>query len=364
MLLKQLYTWLALWHAPKMTNQRLNQLQHCECLENLLDHEALWHALNLPIETQNYLKQPRNYLHLVEEILEWQTHEHCHIIPFNHLHYPALLKEIHNPPSLLFVKGNPELLNASQISIVGSRHPTPAGMEIAQEFSNTLVLNGFTITSGLALGIDTAAHRGALMGGGNTIAVLGSGIEHIYPTQNKRLSQEIFEKGAIISEFPLKAVPKKEHFPQRNRIVSGLSLGTLVVEAGLGSGSLITARLAVEQGREVFAIPGSIKNPQAHGCHFLIQQGAKLTSNIDHLLEELKGFDYVAHKNKNPLHRKDANLLPIEQKVLACVGYEPTPIDLIKVRSGLDIAQVMNTLCDLTLKNEVGSLLNGYIKIK
>lgn len=368
MLPKELYYWLVLWHAPKMTHHRFHQLlQYFECPENFFKiEEKGWNALGFPEETIQYLKQPDRYLPLIEEDLTWQARAHCHhIIPFHHEHYPALLKETHNPPPLLFVKGTPELLNRPQIAIVGSRMPTPTGIELAQEFSAALTLNGFAITSGLALGIDTAAHQGALSQGGHTFAVLGSCIERIYPHSNKRLSEKIIEKSALISEFPLNTPPKKENFPQRNRIVSGLSLGTLVVEASLRSGSLITARLAAEQGREVFAIPGSIRNSQAQGCHFLIQQGAKLTSNIEHLLEELKGFDYVAHKNKNPFqYRKVGHLLPLEQKVLACLGYEPTPIDLIKARSGLDIVQVANILCDLTLKNEVETRLNGYIKIK
>ncbi len=350
-----------------MSVSRFHQiLQRFKKLERLFKLEKQqWSELALSDETKDYLNNPTLFLPVIKKAFVWQRGKDCHIIPFHHPHYPALLKEIPNPPPLLFVKGQIETLHTPQIAIVGSRNPTPVGLSLAQTFACELSQAGFTITSGLALGIDTAAHRSALREKKHTLAVLGSGINHIYPYYNKNLSEEIVKQGALISEFPLNMPPKRENFPQRNRIVSGLSIGTLVIEAGIKSGSLITARLAAEQGREVFAVPGSAMNPQAKGCHFLIQQGAKLTTNIEHVLEEFKGFDYFAHKNKNQAQSQNAKWLSVnEQKILRCLGYEPTPVELIKARSGLEITEVNHIMCDLVLKKEVASFFNGYIKIK
>ena len=201
--------------------------------------------------------------------------------------YPGLLREIPDPPPLLYVRGDPAALVRPQIAITGSRNPTAGGRRNAEEFANALSRAGLTVTAGLALGIDASAHHAAIQAGGCTIGVMGTGIDRVYPSQHRELAHNIARQGAIVSELPLGSAPRRENFPRRNRIISGMSVGVLVVEAGIHSGSLITARLGAEQGREVFAIPGSIHSPLARGCHALIRQGAKLVENTSDVLEEI-----------------------------------------------------------------------------
>ncbi len=232
----------------------------------------------------NYFYEPNSKM--VDEHLQWlASSKYHHIIRLGSPDYPKQLSEIPKPPEILFVSGSIEVLHQPQVAIVGSRNASPIGLETAYSFANELSKAGLVITSGMALGIDGAAHRGALEAHYPTIAVLGTGIDTIYPLRHTTLAEQITKQGAIISEFPLKTTPSPANFPRRNRIISGLSLGTLVVEASTKSGSLITARLAAEQGREVFAIPGSIHNPRAKGCHQLINQGAKLVENIEDILQ-------------------------------------------------------------------------------
>ncbi len=221
---------------------------------------------------------------------QWQAAADCDIVSWHEARYPPLLREISAPPPLLFIRGNVDVLSLPQLSIVGSRNSTPTGCETAYRFASHLARSGFCITSGLALGIDTAAHQGALQVSGLTIAIFGTGPDIIYPQSNTTLANDIAVDGALVSEFAPGCAPRRSQFPRRNRIISGLSLGTLVVEAGLRSGALITARNAAEQGREVFAIPGSIHNPVARGCHRLIRSGAKLVETADDILEELGGM--------------------------------------------------------------------------
>ncbi len=276
--------------------------------------------------------------------------------------YPKCLQEIHRPPKVLWIKGDPHYLSCPQIAIVGSRLATPAGLAIAKEFAEQLALAGFIVTSGLAEGIDGAAHAGALSAQKPTIAVLGSGLNHIYPRQHSALAQSIAVQGALVSEFPANAPPRAAHFPQRNRIISGLSLGTLVVEANLKSGSLITARLANEQGREVFAIPGSIRNAQSAGCHALIQQGAKLVENVAQILEELAW--------QNPVEIQTVHkpmVLELDQsqhKLLECVGFSPTSVDSIVLHSGFSLAIVLPGLVELELHGYIQSVSIGYLRVR
>jgi DNA processing protein len=237
--------------------------------------EQLYQALRTAFDTET-----------ADYSLQWSKHAAHHILVPTHPAYPTLLKEISNPPKFLFVQGNVDLLNRAQIAIVGGRYPTEQGASTAYAFAQELAAHGYVITSGLALGIDGASHRGALQGG-KTIAVLGSGIQQMYPKQHTDLAAQIAQCGALVSEYPLQTKPKAYHFPQRNRIISGLSLGVLVAEAKLKSGSLITANLALEQGREVFAIPGSIHNTLAKGCHHLLRQGACLVEKTTDILNEL-----------------------------------------------------------------------------
>ncbi|OPX55713.1 DNA processing protein [Oceanospirillum multiglobuliferum] len=223
-----------------------------------------------------------------DRLLLWLEQPQRHLIAYGSAHYPDWLTQIGDPPIVLQGAGHVSLLSQPQIAIVGARHATAMGLNDASQFAGALAELGWTITSGLAEGIDAAAHQGALNAQGHTIAVLGTGLDQIYPAKNSRLAQHITEQGLLISEYPLGTAPKAAHFPRRNRIVSGLSVGVLVVEAALKSGSLISARLASEQGREVFAIPGSIHQAQNKGCHQLIKQGAKLTETIMDIHEELQ----------------------------------------------------------------------------
>lgn len=263
--------------------------------------------------------------------------------------YPRQLLEINDPPALLYVRGKTGLLSAMSLAIVGSRNATPQGAANAEQFALSFSRSGITIVSGLALGIDTAAHRGGLDGVGSTIAVIGTGADLTYPKRNHALSAEIIAKGALVSEFPLGTPPLAGNFPRRNRIISGLSRGCLVVEAAAASGSLITARLAAEQGREVFAIPGSIHSPVARGCHALIKQGAKLVESAADVLEELGGT--IASL---PPHVSDRN-----EGLLLHIGYDPCNIDDVTARSGLTADTVSAMLLELELEGKVAVLPGG-----
>jgi len=263
--------------------------------------------------------------------------------------YPRQLLEIADPPALLYVQGDASLLARPSLAIVGSRNASPQGRANAEDFARALSCAGLTIVSGLALGIDAAAHRGALPGEGRTIAVLGTGADILYPRANAALANEIAARGAIVSEFPLGAPPLAVHFPRRNRVISALSRGCLVVEAALASGSLITARLAAEQGRDVFALPGSIHSPLSRGCHALIKQGAKLVESAADVLAEL-GFPGAASVPK---------LLSPDQGLIQYMGYEPCDTDSLVRRSGLTAEAVSAMLLQLELEGRVGSLPGG-----
>ncbi|MCQ8880083.1 DNA-processing protein DprA [Pseudoalteromonas shioyasakiensis] len=280
------------------------------------------------------------------------------VISYFDTHYPPLLKEIASAPLLLFCRGNSELLLSPQIAIVGSRNATPIGLEIAAQFAHQLTAAGFTVTSGMALGIDGAAHKGALAGTGNTIAVLGTGVDIYYPKRHRLLTEQVLKSGLLVSEFLPGTAANANNFPRRNRIISGLSLGVLIVEAEIKSGSLITVRYALEQNKEVFAVPGSIKNPLSQASHFLIKQGAKLVENVSDILEEVSFF------NENSLYNIEE---PIENEseciVLKSVGFEVTPVDVIARRCELPIDKVQTRLLDLELDDKVERVLDGYIKL-
>jgi DNA processing protein len=259
--------WLALALAPGLSARRFHKLlaQWGSVTDIIQAKESHWPKFGLSEATCEYLRAPN--WQRVDAHLDWESRDlNNHILLFSDEAYPAPLREIADPPSVLFIQGQLESLSTPQIAMVGSRNPTPIGRETAFAFAQALSHAGITITSGLALGIDAQSHRGALAANGLTVAVLGSGIDIIYPSGHRSLAAEISEKGALISEFPLGTPPSAKHFPQRNRIVSGLSLGTLVVEATDRSGSLITARLANEQGREVFAVPGPVDSRMSRGC--------------------------------------------------------------------------------------------------
>lgn len=317
--------------------------------EELLQIEGLTRRLVNAIQTH---KMPAT----VEAELEGLDRKGYHIVTLTDSNYPQLLRRIPDPPPFLYVSGR---LNESPVNIamVGSRNATPYGLTTTQRLSSNLAAIGVTIISGMARGIDTAAHRGALAGGGKTIAVLGSGLANIYPAENRKLFQRISEQGAVVSEFPLFTKPEAHHFPMRNRIISGMSLGTVVVEATKKSGSLITARLAAEQNREVFAVPGSIQSFKSTGTHTLIKQGAKLVENAQDIIDEIAPMiqpteapDPINHQANNA---KLAALTKDERLVYDALGPYPTHIDNL-VRS---ISVKPGTLSSILLKLELDGLV-------
>lgn len=273
------------------------------------------------------------------------------VVTLGDAHYPAALLHSADPPLLLYAQGRRELLQAESIAVVGSRNPTPQGSENAHAFAAHLSRAGLTVVSGLALGIDGAAHAGGLEGGSSTIAVVGTGLDRVYPRRHLELAHRIATEGLIVSEYALGTPPLSENFPPRNRIIAGLTRGTLVVEAALPSGSLITARLATEAGREVFAIPGSIHAPQSRGCHALIKQGAKLVDRAEDILEELRMPARAVETDAAPAaaDRK-------EDPLLAALGFEPVTLDALVARTGCPPAELSARLLDLELEGRVSRL--------
>ncbi|MBN2057662.1 MAG: DNA-processing protein DprA [Candidatus Saganbacteria bacterium] len=270
--------------------------------------------------------------------------------------YPALLKEIYDPPPVIYLKGA-DLLYDKAIAIVGTRNATRYGQETARRLAYELACCGLTIVSGMALGIDTAAHEGALAAKGRTIAVLGTSLDIIYPPANQPLAAEIAGSGAIISEFPLGTDYERGHFPRRNRIIAGLCLGTIVVEGHHDSGALITAKQALDQGREVFAVPGQVCFDQAKGPHWLIKNGAKLVESVDDVLEELGYFgQFPRTQNQEPRTQTMPELSDDEKKLLRTLSLEPKSLDHIALESGLSIPRVSSLLMMLEIKNVVRQL--------
>lgn len=357
----QLPFWLAATYLPGVGPRTF--LRWLDLFSNI---ETLFHAsqdeltqAGLQAKHIHALKNPD--WKAVEEDIAWmQTAEH-HLISLADSRYPALLKEISDPPLLLYLRGNPLALASMQLAMVGARNATPTGIKNAEWFARTLAQANLAITSGLAAGVDAAAHKGALAVNGVTIGVAGTGLNHTYPRSHVALVQEIIEKnGAVISEFPLHTTPHAANFPRRNRIIAGLSIGTLVVEAALKSGSLITARHAIEHGREVFAIPGSIHQPLARGCHHLIRQGAKLVETAADILEELGAIQAIF--NASPIE-KEWDVPENERQLLEKIEYEITPMDMILLRSGLTASEVSSILLSLELNGYVQSVPGGYVRV-
>lgn len=289
----------------------------------------------------------------VEADLHWLATPGHHALPLTAPAYPPLLREIHDPPTVLYVHGDADVLAGMQLAIVGSRNPSPGGADNARDFAHALAATGLTITSGLAIGIDGAAHRGALTAQGRTIAVAGTGLDITYPARHRQLAAAIAEHGALVSEFPPGSPPLPSSFPRRNRIISGLSLGTLVVEAASGSGSLITARAALEQGREVFAIPGSIHNPLARGCHALLRQGAKLVECIADILEDLGPLAAASAMSCASLPDPPPDD-PLAATILGLMDYDtPVTLDILAERSGLRAEHLHRILLDLELETRI-----------
>jgi DNA processing protein len=295
----------------------------------------------------------------VARALQWAEQPGHWVVTLADENYPRALLEIADPPALLYAAGRIELLSRTSLAVVGSRNATAQGESNAENFAKTLSETGLTIVSGLALGIDAAAHRGGLAGSGSTIAVLGTGIDVIYPRRNAALAAQIAERGLLVSEFPLGTEPVPYNFPRRNRLISGLARGCLVVEAAAASGSLITARSAADQGREVFAIPGSIHSPLSKGCHALIKSGAKLVESADDVLAELSGFQPSGHASTAPRVAAKGPVREDESRVLAHMGHDPVDVDLLCTRAGLSAEQVSSELLRLELDGRVTSLPGG-----
>jgi len=292
--------------------------------------------------------------------LDWLEDPNNHIFTLADEEYPRALLNIPDPPLLLYVKGRPDLLNRPALAVVGSRNATPQGIGNAEAFAKTLSEAGLCIISGMAHGIDAAAHRGALRGQGNnqgsSIAIVGTGLDKVYPAANRELAHELAQFGALISEFPLGTPPLAANFPRRNRLISGMSAGCLVVEAGLQSGSLITARMALEQGRDVFAIPGSIHAPQSKGCHALLKQGAKLVETAQDILEELGELQPISTRDKIEQY---AGMKEPDSVLLDHIGFDPVDIDTLRTRCGLTVAELSAMLLALELEGLISTLPGG-----
>jgi len=370
---EELENWISLWRVSGVGAKYFQTL-----LSYFDDPAAVFKA------TSSSLKQAGISQNLADTILdskdndsakpdlEWlNAADNHHIITINCPEYPKLLKQTDSSPPLLYVHGELSIINDPQLAIVGSRNPTQSGMTSAYDFAKYLAQTGLCITSGLALGIDGSAHQGALDGNGPTIAIIATGIDRVYPAKHRDLAHKIVETGAIISEFPIGTQPRSGNFPRRNRIISGLAHGTLVVEAALKSGSLITARLASEQGREVFSIPGSIHNPLAKGCHQLIRQGAKLVETAQDILEEMSAVidlsdvdQSILEQSSNTDTTETNNIESEHQILLDKMGYDPIPIDKLVVSTGFKAESIAAMLLILELQNQVSSNGGGtYTRI-
>ena len=372
---EELESWIRLWRVSGVGSKTFQKL-----LEHFESPAAIFNS------STSSLKQAGISQNLADAILDAKSNEspapdqewlnssdNHHLITINCPEYPRLLKQTDNPPPLLYVHGNLTIINDPQISIVGSRNPTQSGLSSAYDFAKYLGQTGLCVTSGLALGIDGSAHQGALDANSPTIAIIATGIDRVYPAKHRNLAHQIVENGAIISEFPIGTQPRSGNFPRRNRIISGLAHGTLVVEAALKSGSLITARLASEQGREVFAIPGSIHNPLSKGCQQLIRQGAKLVETAQDILEEMSAVIDLSQidiatskiaegkpKITDTLEAEDTE----HQILLEQMGYDPISIDQLVTRTEFKPESIAAMLLILELQSQVSSNGGGtYTRI-
>ena len=355
--------WLAINRAPGLGPARATALlERAGCIDQLpgLGTSDLL-SLGVPREAADFLRAPD--WPGVEQDLRWLEQPDHHLVTRADERYPERLKELHDAPVVLFVRGDRQALCRPQLAIVGSCNPTSAAAQTAREFANELAAQGITITSGLALGIDAAAHRGAISADGFTVGVLGHGPDQIYPRGHGDLAAQVVRHGALVTEFPVGEQPRAGNFPRRNRIISGLSVGVLVVEAALRSGSLITARFATEQGREVMAMPGSMHNPMARGCHALIRQGAKLVETVADILEEIApGLSLTVTGQESGSEEVSGESFELDddyRRLLELVSYDPTSVDSLVNRSGLTAQAVSSMLLQLELGGFVASVTGG-----
>lgn len=367
--MNKMSAWLTLYHAPSVGPVTFSKaLDYFGSPEEvlgssrvLLSKSGIFKKDALDFLTQTESRRAQS----IAKDLHWLEGDDAHILLLDGEEYPALLAEISDPPPLLFVRGNPDALLLPQLAIVGSRNPDAVGKEIARDFARKLARAGLTITSGMALGIDAEAHKGAL-DGGKTVAVTGTGLDRVYPARNRDLAHEIVKQGAIVSEFAIGTEPRPENFPRRNRIISGLSIGTLVIQAARKSGSLITARMSMEQGREVFAIPGSIHNPLARGSHLLIRQGAKLVETTEDIVEELGGMlnllreQLVEHASSEG-DLTNEELDPEVKQVLSAISHETMLVDQVVEMCGLTTEAVSSIIMRLEINGEVATAPGGRV---
>jgi DNA processing protein len=345
-----LASWLTLSQIPGLGNETLRKL-----LQAFGSPEAVFLASSSEL---NHITKPALVSAISQGINDeallltesWLNDPSNHILSIADAAYPQALLNISDPPFLLFIKGRLELLNAPALAIVGSRNASPQGLRNAEAFAQSVSDSGLCVVSGMAHGVDAAAHLGGLKGRGASVAVVGTGLDKVYPSANRELAHQLAQHGAIISEFPLGTPPLPANFPRRNRIISGLSLGCLVVEASLQSGSLITARMALEQGRDVFAIPGSIHSPQSKGCHALIKQGAKLVESAQDIIEELH-IDFIEKNSFSPT--------VTEHEIFTHLTFDPVDLDNLSQHSGLTIAALSAILLQLELDGRITTLPGG-----
>jgi DNA processing protein len=367
----ELRAWLTLVRVPGMHGGLIaDLLTRCGSAAGILDASPA-SLRNLGLEQPMREAVRAGGAASIDADLRWLEADAHHFIHWGAPDYPALLTQLRDPPIGLYVRGNPRALASPQLAMVGSRNPSPSGRETARDFAAHLARCGLTITSGLAAGIDTASHEGALASDGVTVAVCGTGLDILYPPSNAALAESIVGKGALISEFSTGTPPLKHNFPRRNRVICGLALGTLVVEAAVRSGSLITARLAGEQGREVFAIPGSIHNPMARGCHQLIRQGAKLVETAQDILTELGPLastlrePSVLSKSADVSGNSPSPLDKEYEILLDALGFAPAGMDLLVQRTGLKTDVVASMLLILELDGHIESYPGGlYVRTR
>lgn len=350
-----LRAWLALVRAPGLGPARGARLlaRHGSPAAILAAGDAAWTAAGLPESAREALAKPDPAA--IDRDLRWLEREGHSFVAIDDVRYPPQLRQTAGAPLGLFTVGDADLLPLPQLGIVGARSASSGGRETAETFAEALSRRGLVVTSGLALGIDAAAHRGALRGNGLTLAVCGNGLDRIYPARNQALAREIAAQGLLVSEFPPGTAPLPEHFPRRNRIISGLSLGVLVVEAAKESGSLITARIAAEQGREVFAIPGSIHNPLSRGSHALIRDGATLVECVEDILQPLAALlpATASAGSAAPVSAAPAPVDPLQRRVLEALGYEQRSSDELVAALGVPAAELAGALLALELDGRV-----------
>jgi len=367
--------WLALYHTSGIGNRRFHALLDAfgtPTMARQADTRQL-QAAGLQKAQIDALRS--NHQPAIEADLRWAEQPGHHLLCLADKHYPVMLRQIADPPPLLYARGNIDCLQQLQIAIVGSRNPTQPGLEITRLFATHLSRYGLLVCSGMALGIDAAAHQSALSAGQATVAVMGTGLNRVYPARHRELAHQIAEQGVLVSEFSPDVGPQQSHFPRRNRIISGLSLGVVVMEAALRSGSLTTARHAMEQGREVFAIPGSINNPLARGCHRLIREGAKLVETAEDILEELGELARSQLLLENE-HENDDNSFELQldtgrsddrdyDRLLSAMAYDPASVDALVMRCGLTAEEVSSMLLILELQGHVITAPGGcYVRVK